>query len=68
MTSVFDSNSPNLSIGNYDFSKTYSMDSANENFVAVPIAFSMAEPIIVTQPINTSQDVVYTDKSPFLGK
>lgn len=68
MTSVFDSNSPNLSIGNYDFSKTYSMDSANENFVAVPIAFSMAEPIIVTQPINTSQDVVYSDKSPFLGK
>lgn len=68
MSSLFDTNAPKLSIGNYDFSKTYSMEKDNENFIPVPLAFTMSQPIIVTQPINTSQDVVYTDKSPFLDK
>ena len=56
-------------IGNYDFSKVFAMNQDDANMIPIPIAFSMAKPIIVTQPINTSgQEVVSVRRSPFLDK
>jgi len=56
-------------IGNYDFSKAFSMDKAGGEVIPFPVIINMPEPLYTPMPINNlDKGIIFTKESPLLGK
>lgn len=57
---------PKFDIGNYGFSQKYAIINNNTDYLPVAIPVTFAKPVPVPTPINTSQQVIVSKRSPLL--
>lgn len=60
--------SPKETIGNYDFSKAFSMDMNAGEIIPFPVAITMTEPLVTPMPINSGDRNIFTQVSPLIDK